>query len=51
MTKNAKNTFFSFATCSQVANYLQKTLTPIFQHKNKLETLKNKVSTKLKNKE
>ena len=49
--KTAKNAFFSFATCSQVANDSWKTLTLIFQHKNKLETLKNKVSTKLKNKE
>ena len=49
--KTAKNAFFSFATCSQVANDSWKILTLIFQHKNKLETLKNKVSTKLKNKE
>ena len=46
-----KNTFFSFMTRSQVANYLRKTVTPVFQHKNKIETLKNKVGTKPRNKE
>ena len=52
MTKNAKNAFFNFATHSQVANNLQKTLIPIFQHKKKkLETLKNKLGTKPRNKE
>ena len=51
MTKIAKNAFFSFATLNQVANDSRKTLTLVFQHKNKLEILKNKVSTKLKNRE
>ena len=51
MTKIAKNASFSFATLNQVANDSRKTLTLVFQHKNKLEILKNKVSTKLKNRE
>ena len=55
MTKNAKNAFFQF--CDPQPSHelfvkdLRKTLIPIFQHKNKLETLKNKVGTKPKNKE
>ena len=50
MTKNTKNALSSFTTRSQVANYLQKTLIPVFQHKNKFETLKNKLGTKPRNK-
>ena len=51
MKKIAKNAFFSLETRGQVVNDSRKTWTPIFQHENKLETMKNKVSTKIKNNE